>query len=140
MIYTNPMAINRYIYISPCSVHGLKNYRNQLCSRDLFNRGHCISLSVIQDLYQHLKSSFENLMNVCCLRHMSKSVSFSDYFSCQNFSFAKKTFGEETIAYQCQWLANKIMKCSAHFFDKLMEQYRKKDGYNNELLEKRWSY
>ena len=22
--YTNPMAINRYIYISPCSVHGLK--------------------------------------------------------------------------------------------------------------------
>ena len=134
--YTNPMAIDRYIYISPCSVHGLKNHRNQLCSRDLFNRGHCISFTVIQDLYHHLKSNFDNSMNVHRLRHMSRSVAFPDHFSYQNVSFAKQPFEEETIAYQCQWLANK-MNCPANFFDKLMAEYRNKDGYNDEILEKR---
>ena len=28
------------------------------------------------------------------------------------------------------------MNCPANFFDKLMEEYRNKDGYNDELLEK----
>ena len=113
--YTNPMAINRYIYISSCSVHGLKNQRNQLCSRDLFNRGHCISFTVIQDLYHHLKSNFDNTMNVHQLRHMSRNVAYPDHFSCQNVSFAKQPFEENTIAYQCQWLANK-MNCPVIFF------------------------
>ena len=99
MRYSNPMATNRYIYISPCSVYGLKNHRNQLCSRDLFNRGYCISFSVIQDLYHHLKFSFDNLMNVHRLRHISRSVAFPDHFSCQNVRFAKQPFEEETIAY-----------------------------------------
>ena len=100
--YSNAMATNRYIYISLCSVHGLENYRNQLCSRDLFNRGHCTSFSVIQDLYHHLKFSFDNWMNVDRLRHISRSVAFPDHFSCQNVSFAEQPFEEETIAYQCQ--------------------------------------
>ena len=137
--YINPMVTNRYIYISPCSVHTSKTHRNQLCSRDLFNRGHCISFTVIQDLYHHLKSYFDNSMNVHQLRHMSRSVAFPDHFSCQNVSFAKQPFEEETIAYQCQWLANK-MNYPAHFFDELMEEYRNKDGYNDELLGKKWSY
>ena len=68
--YINPMAIRRYIYTSPCSVHGLKNHRNQLCNRDLYNKGHCISYSVIVNLYHHLKDEFDNSLNVHPLRHI----------------------------------------------------------------------
>ena len=99
--YINPMAINRYIYIFLYSVHGLENHRNQLCRRDLFNCGYCISFSVIRDLYQHNIISFKKSMNVHQLRYMSRTIAIPDHFSCQNVSFAKQSFEEATIAYQC---------------------------------------
>ena len=102
MKYINPMAIKRYIYTSPCSVHGLKNHRNQLCNRDLYNKGHCISYSVIVNLYHHLKDEFNNSLNVHPLRHMSRSVAYPDQFSCQNVSYAKQPFEEAILFYECQ--------------------------------------
>ena len=47
----------------------------------------------------------------------------------QNVSDAKQPFEEITIAFQFQWLADRMI-----FFDNVLEEYRIKDGYSDEIL------
>ena len=65
---------------------------------------------------------------------MRYSVAFLDQMTKQNVSDAKQPVEEATIAYQCQWLANRM---GAHqmFLDNLLEQCREMHGYADEILE-----
>ena len=65
---------------------------------------------------------------------MRYNVAFPDHFTKHNVSDAKQPFEETTIAFQCQWLANR-MNCSRAFFDNVLEQYRNEDSYADEILE-----
>ena len=62
-------------------------------------------------------------MHVHPLRQMKRSVAFPDKWSKMNVHEANTPFSEETIAYQCEWLAQKI-GCPKGFFDDfLMTEY-----------------
>ena len=131
--FVNPLSPSRYIWDSLCSVHGLKNHKNMACNKDLVYKDKTLSWNVIIKLFYHLKENFENSGNVHQVRHMRYSVAFPDQFTKQNVSDAKQPFEEATIAFQCQWLANR-MNCSSDFFDNVLEEYRIKDGYSDEIL------
>jgi hypothetical protein len=67
---------------------------------------------------------------------MKRSVAYPDQFTKQNVNDAKQVFEEATIAYQCRWLADK-MGFSEDFFDALNKEFRERDGYSDELLERK---
>ena len=48
----------------------------------------------------------------------------------QNVSDAKQPFEEITIAFQFQWLADRM-----NFFDNVLEQYSNEDSYSDGILE-----
>ena len=134
--YVNPLNPYRSISTCLCSVHSLKNNRNVLCNRDLVNAGKVITWKVIIRLYHHLRENFEGSVNVHELRRMKRSVAYPDQFTKQNVNDAKQVFEEATIAYQCRWLADK-MGFSEDFFDALNKEFRERDGYSDELLERK---
>ena len=70
------------------------------------------------------------------LRRLKRSVAYPDNFTKQNVSDAKQPFVEDTIAYLCQLLADK-MKVPDNFFDNVMKKYANKNGYVAELLEEK---
>eukprot|EP00536_Pseudo-nitzschia_multiseries_P010146 jgi/Psemu1/25142/gm1.25142_g len=110
------------------------NNKNMLAYRLLVNDGKLISWKEVIALYHHLKENCEYSINVHELKGLRRSVAYPDQFTQQNVNDAKKAFEEETISYQCQWLANKI-GCTPDFFDKLLEEFQNKDGCGDEILE-----
>ena len=132
--YVNPIRNKNWIWISLCSVHGLKASRNQISNNDLYHDGNRITFDVIKQLFHHLENESHTTLNVRELRRLKRSVAYPDNFTKQNVSNAKQPFVEDTISYLCQWLADK-MACPNNFFDKVMKEYADQNGYVAEILE-----
>eukprot|EP00536_Pseudo-nitzschia_multiseries_P000756 jgi/Psemu1/1698/gm1.1698_g len=82
------------------------------------------------------KSTSTLKINLCTILFSTWTQTQQEHVSiqAQNVNDAKKAFEEETISYQCQWLANKI-GCTPDFFDKLLEEFKNKDECGDEILE-----
>ena len=90
-------------------MHGLKNLKNMVCSRDLIYDGEKLSWNVIIKLFYHLKEGFANSRNVHQVRHMRFSIAFQDQFTKQNVSDANNRLKKQQLnvysnSWQIEWV------------------------------------
>ena len=132
--YVNPLEVNRSIWASLCSVHGLKSAKKCLADKKLlFNKGVHLSWQVIQDLYFLIKDDMRKSMNVNSLRGLKRSVAFPDAYTRQNVANAKSAFGEQIISYQLHLLASDL-NCDSDVFDSILVKLSGLNGYSGEIL------
>ena len=132
--YVNPVDPSTNIWISLCSVHGLKCTKKLLADRKhLFNNGYHINWKVVIALYHIVNEHAKNPFKVHDLRGLRRSVAYPDAYSQQNVNDSKRVFEEDCISFQLQKMANDL-NAEANIFDDILKDYYGNYACSGEIL------
>ena len=130
----NPVDPSTNIWISICSVHGLKCNKLLLVDQNhLFNNGYHINWKVVLALYHTVNEHAKNPYNFHDLRGLRHSVAYPDAFTQQSVNDSKRVFEKDCISFQLQKMANDL-NAEDNLFDDILKDYYGNYACSGEIL------